>query len=106
MRQKLARGLIVGILTVGFASCDVPDTAKPLQTFLPQAEKGDAVAQYNVGLIHEKAETTYSRSERYIEAVKWYQLSAEQGYALAQMNLGIMYTNGWGVPQDYVRAHI
>ena len=29
---------------------------------------------------------------------------AEQGYAPAQYNLGLMYGNGWGVPQDYQRA--
>ena len=26
---------------------------------------------------------------------------AEQGYATAQYNLGVMYDNGEGVPQDY-----
>ena len=29
---------------------------------------------------------------------------AEQGYAPAQYNLGIMYDNGYGVPQDYAEA--
>jgi uncharacterized protein len=31
-------------------------------------------------------------------------LAANQGYALAQYGLGFMYTNGQGVPQDYVEA--
>ena len=31
---------------------------------------------------------------------------AEQGDAKAQHNLGIMYGNGQGVPQDYVLAHM
>jgi hypothetical protein len=31
---------------------------------------------------------------------------AEQGNALAQLGLGVMYANGQGVPQDYVRAHM
>ena len=39
-------------------------------------------------------------------AVKWYRLSAEQGYADAQTTLGYMYENGKGVLQDYVRAHM
>ena len=39
------------------------------------------------------------------EAVRWYRLAAEQGDADAQLNLGIMYFNGEGVPQDYVQAH-
>jgi len=36
----------------------------------------------------------------YKEAVKWYLKAAEQGYALAQFNLGNMYYNGDGVLQD------
>ena len=42
----------------------------------------------------------------YKEAVKWYRLSAEQGDAVAQFNLGFMYGKGLGVPQDYVSAHM
>ena len=38
------------------------------------------------------------------EAVKWYRLSAEQGNAYAQYNLGVMYSNGKGVLQDYAEA--
>ena len=38
------------------------------------------------------------------EAVKWYRLAAEQGYAEAQTNLGVMYDKGKGVPQDDAEA--
>ena len=31
---------------------------------------------------------------------------AEQGDADAQVNLGVMYGEGRGVPQDYVQAHM
>ena len=31
---------------------------------------------------------------------------AEQGMAIAQYNLGLMYANGDGVPQDYVLAYM
>ena len=41
-----------------------------------------------------------------IEAVKWFKLAAEQGYAKAQYNLGLMYDNGEGVIQDNVYAHM
>ena len=34
-----------------------------------------------------------------IEAVKWYKLSAEQGYCYAQNNLGCCYDKGLGVPK-------
>jgi uncharacterized protein len=40
------------------------------------------------------------------EAVKWYRKAAEQGYANAQFNLGLMYLNGEGVPEDNVFAYM
>ena len=40
----------------------------------------------------------------YKEAVKWYRLSANQGYALAQYNLGSMYYNGQGVKKNNAEA--
>ena len=38
------------------------------------------------------------------EAIRWYRLAAEQGDALTQVKLGIMYFFGHGVPQDYQEA--
>jgi TPR repeat protein len=40
------------------------------------------------------------------QAVKWFALAAEQGFAEAQFNLGLMYDDGLGVSQDYVTAHL
>ena len=34
------------------------------------------------------------------EAVKWFRLAAEQGYAPAQFNLGASYNNGEGVAEN------
>jgi hypothetical protein len=36
--------------------------------------------------------------------VKWYRKAAEQGDADALNNLGVMYDNGRGVPQDHAEA--
>ena len=33
-------------------------------------------------------------------------LLAEQGDAIAQYNLGVMYANGYGVPQNNIRAYV
>ena len=41
-----------------------------------------------------------------VEAVRLYRLAAEQGHALAQLNLGFMYGNGEGVPEDDVLAYM
>lgn len=38
------------------------------------------------------------------EAVRWYRLAADQGLAVAQTNLGIMYDKGAGVPEDEAEA--
>jgi hypothetical protein len=38
--------------------------------------------------------------------VKWYRLAAEQGDAVAQHSLGVMYRDGLSVPRDYVQAHM
>ena len=42
----------------------------------------------------------------YTEALKWYRLSAEQGFGFALFNLGGMYATGKGVPLNYVQAHM
>ncbi len=42
----------------------------------------------------------------YAEAMKWYRLAAEQGFALAQSNLGEMYINGEGVRRNYVQGYM
>jgi TPR repeat protein len=45
----------------------------------------------------------YDRKD-YATAFKEWQPLAEEGDALAQYNLGVMYANGQGVPQDYIQA--
>jgi TPR repeat protein len=37
----------------------------------------------------------------YAEAVKWYRKAADQGNAVAQYDLGVMYDKGQGVPQNF-----
>ena len=41
-----------------------------------------------------------------MEAVRWYRLAADQGYATAQYNLGNRYANGEGVPEDDLLAYM
>jgi len=41
----------------------------------------------------------------YQKAFRLWKRSAEQGAMAAQILLGLMYTEGWGVPKDYVRAY-
>ncbi len=47
----------------------------------------------------------YSRGD-YATALQEFKRLAERGAASAQLMLGVMYSKGQGVPQDYVRAHM
>ncbi len=47
-----------------------------------------------------------NQSKDYTEEVRLHRLSAEQGNEKGQINLGVMYDKGQGVPQDYVLAHM
>ena len=64
------------------------DYAAALKEFRPLAEKGNAKAQSNLGLMYSNG---HSVSRDYKEALKWYRKSANQGHAIAQHNLGVMY---------------
>ena len=44
--------------------------------------------------------------EDYAEAVRCYRRAADQGFASAQWLLGTAYETGYGVPLDYVQAHM
>ena len=68
-----------------------------------RANSGDAVAQYDLGV---KLMNVQGNLEDNIEAVKWLQLSAGQGYGPAQHGLGFMYGNGAGVRRDFMLAHM
>ena len=47
----------------------------------------------------------YQRGD-YVTALRELKPLAEQGHAEAQNNLGVKYSEGQGVPQDYVQAHL
>ncbi|HED13069.1 MAG TPA: sel1 repeat family protein [Gammaproteobacteria bacterium] len=66
------------------------------------AEKGDAKAQYNLGLVYDRGVGVKSDESK---ALKWYRLAAGQGYAEAQYNLGMMYFFGKAVAQDNIKAY-
>jgi len=65
------------------------------------AERGDANAQYSLGVCYAKGDGV---AKDYVEAVKWCRKAAEQNLALAQFNLGFSYENGDGVAKDWVEA--
>ncbi len=59
------------------------------------AEAGDAVSQYELGLLHE-----YGRGQQQNDsiAVYWYLQAAKQNHRDAQYRLAVLSDNGWGQP--------
>jgi len=62
---------------------------------------GDALAQFHMGSAYSNGDGVMKNGT---EALKWYRLAADQGYANAQNNLGAMYYAGDGVIQDFTEA--
>ena len=85
----------------GYAAYQSGDYATALREFQPLAKQGNAIAQYNLGLMYHKGKGV---PQNYKTAMKWYRLAAKQGNAGAQSNLGVMYNEGQGVPKDYRTA--
>ena len=75
--------------------------ARMLSACQSLADQGDALGQYNLGVIYLNGPGV---AQDYAEAVKWFRKAADQGLALGQNNLGVMYLNGLGVSQDYAEA--
>lgn len=68
-----------------------------------RAERGDGMAQHNLGCLYLKGSSEIAKDER--EAARLFQLAANQGVAPAQCALGYLYSNGLGgLTQDYAEA--
>jgi TPR repeat protein len=114
MKLTLKRALAAAILVLSFA---VPVAAGSLEDgraayehrdfaiaerlFRPLAEHGNAIAQYNLGVMYYKGDGV---PQSYPDAVFWYRHAAWQGDASAQLSLGLMYYNGQGTLQSYAEA--
>ncbi|HWU34888.1 MAG TPA: tetratricopeptide repeat protein [Methylovorus sp.] len=84
------------------AAVDAGKFAQAATIYRELAAAGDAKAQYNLGLMYARGDGV---SENPQEAVKWYRLSAEQGFPEAQYALGVIYfSRDAGVTMDYDEA--
>ena len=86
--------------------CQTKFAASDEETFkgaLVWAEKGQAVAQFMLGVMFNNGRGI---EQSYEKAVEYYTMAAEQGHAVAQCNLGNMFENGRGVEQSYEKAVI
>ena len=107
---------VLGLVVVCFASWCVPALAaaadinaemtpaeakKILATTRPRAEKGEAAAQYNLGVLYDRG---LGVEQDYEKAREWYRKAADQRYGRAEHNLGIMYESGKGVAKNTAKA--
>src|ERR1700730_13791571 len=73
---------------------------------LEAAERGDAEAQFNLGVIYEKGlnDSRYAAEGNRPEAVRWLLAAAEQGLPRAQIKLAEIYAGEPDMPESSVRA--
>jgi TPR repeat protein len=108
MVRQLIAGAIVAVFMASTARATPfddayarGDYATALTLAKALAAKGDAQAQFDVGLMY-----SYGKGVKqdYAEAAKWHRPAATQGHPAAQAVLGNMYSTGSGVKQDYAEA--
>lgn len=75
--------------------------ATALRIWSPAAEAGDALAQNNLGYMHEHGKGV---PQNYAEAMVWYRRAAEQKLPQAQHNVGLLYHEGYGVSVNHSEA--
>jgi TPR repeat protein len=68
-----------------------------------RADEGDANAQLKLGIAYRDGSDGLAMD--YAEAARWFQYSAFQGNAMAQLNLGRLYERGDGVTRNNVEAY-
>ncbi len=99
--------LAIAVIPVSIAdtppSYPIADPSTNVQWLEPLAAQGNAVAQFNLGVLHDTGRGVWQDRKL---AAQWYRKAAKQGHAAAQFNLGGLYYEGQGVPKDLVRASI
>ena len=68
---------------------------------LEKAEKGDAVAQLNLGVLYIIGKEV---PRNLTEGARWMREAAEKGNVIAEVNMGALANGGVGIPQDYHEA--
>lgn len=89
---------------------DVQVAEEKFKALMENARAGDPAAQNGLGVMYYTGEAvSKTPSGQVLDndpelAAGWFFRAAEQGYADAQFNLGLLYINGEGVPQDIPHA--
>jgi uncharacterized protein len=98
---SMAGGAVAGPFEDAQAAHGRSDHATALRLWRPQADQGNAAAQYALGFMYDRGQGV---PRNHAEAAKWWRLAADQGNTFAQFNLGALYDDGKGVPQNKAEA--
>jgi hypothetical protein len=77
------------------------DNAKVLALVKPLAEKGNAEAQRNMGVLYLRGRGVNRDTGA---AIEWFRKSADQGFGPAQYQLGLLHYTGEGVEKNVAEA--
>jgi len=77
------------------------DYRTAITKFRSAADKGNVLAQFNMGLMFRNG---YGTAQDYKEAARWFKLAGQQGHPQAQYNLALMHEMGQGVSQSYAES--
>jgi TPR repeat protein len=92
---------VAGPFEDGLAAAQKGDYSTALRLWRSLAGRGDADAQYNLGVMYNNGDGV---AKNYTEALKWHRRAAAQGNGNAQFNLGLMCDHGRGMTQNYTEA--
>lgn len=92
---------VAGQFEDGAAAYTNGDYATALRDFRSLADRGHAVAQYNLGRMYYDGRGV---PQNFAEALRSFQLAAAQGHAGAENSLGALYLAGEGVDQNTAEA--
>ena len=99
--MSIAASAMAGPLEDARTAINKEEYARALRLLRPLAEKGNAEAQYWLGVFY-----LHGRGvpQDHARAAEWYRKSAERGNADAQNDLGVLYSQGKGVHKDDIEA--
>ena len=101
MKSETKTGWLIAATALAQLFAAFVHGADPVEALKAKAEKGDARAQFSLGVRYSLGDGV-AKDEA--EAVKWYRKAADQGDAFGQGNLGVMYADGRGVAKDEAEA--
>jgi TPR repeat protein len=95
--------VLFGDTAAGLRAFQNKDYATARREWSEAADRGQAEAQYNLGMLYLKGLGVARNPE---EAFRWFRLAGEQGQADAAFQVGLMREKGVGVAQDFAQAQV